>query len=125
MWALLPVSAPLGPTWAPRWGGGTGQDHLPRQRGASGTAVPHPGPRQQSGDTRAPTRPLTCPPRSPQMLAPVRQALSAQKISFLLRAGVRVLVAEREVDEGESRSRPGPAWPGVPCWEWGASRPLQ
>ncbi|XP_054438190.1 VPS10 domain-containing receptor SorCS2 [Pteronotus mesoamericanus] len=38
-----------------------------------------------------------------QALAPVRQALDARKISFLLRAGVRVLVAVREVDTGSLR----------------------
>ncbi|XP_035874382.1 VPS10 domain-containing receptor SorCS2 [Phyllostomus discolor] len=35
-----------------------------------------------------------------QMLAPVRQALGAQKVSFLLRAGVPVVVAVRETDTG-------------------------
>ncbi|KAM5339325.1 VPS10 domain-containing receptor SorCS2 isoform 1-T1 [Glossophaga mutica] len=35
-----------------------------------------------------------------QMLTPIQQALSARKISFLLRAGVPVLVAVREVDTG-------------------------
>ncbi|KAM7158173.1 VPS10 domain-containing receptor SorCS2 [Molossus nigricans] len=36
-------------------------------------------------------------------LAAIQQVLSAQKISFLLRAGVRVLVAIRDVDTGSQR----------------------
>lgn len=43
----------------------------------------------------------------------IQQVLKAQKISFLLRGGVRVLVAMRDTDTGEG---PGssPAWPRLP-----------
>ncbi|XP_062069475.1 VPS10 domain-containing receptor SorCS2 isoform X1 [Lepus europaeus] len=40
---------------------------------------------------------------SDKRLAALRQALAAQKISFLLRAGLRVLVALRDVDAGAQR----------------------
>lgn len=42
----------------------------------------------------------------------IRQVLSAQKISFLLRGGVRVLVAMRDEDTGERLAWPRP--PGAP-----------
>lgn len=38
----------------------------------------------------------------------IRQVLSAQKISFLLRGGVRVLVAMRDEDTGERLAWPRP-----------------
>ena len=111
---------PLGPMWAPRWGSGHQAGPPPQAEGE---------PQGQPPRTPAPTSGATTPehprghlpsplphPEAPdahlssQMLAPIQQALSAQKISFLLRAGVPVLVTVREVDTGESRSHP---WPGL------------
>ncbi|XP_036083360.1 VPS10 domain-containing receptor SorCS2 isoform X1 [Rousettus aegyptiacus] len=48
---------------------------------------------------------------SDKRLTAIRQVLSAQKISFLLRGGVRVLVAERDADTGAQRlGRSGSYW---------------
>lgn len=41
-----------------------------------------------------------------QRLAAIQQALNAQKISFLLRGGVRVLVALRDAGTGEPLGAP-------------------
>lgn len=62
-----------------------------------------------------PRRPSSLSPSCFQRLTAIQQVLKAQKISFLLRGGVRVLVAMRDTDTGEG---PG-ASPGLaracPC----------
>lgn len=74
---------------------------------------------------RVPEDPSSLSPLCLQRLMAIRQVLNAQKISFLLRGGVRVLVAVRDVDTGE---RPGasPAWSELPCREgWACGQALR
>lgn len=77
-------------------------------RGSAGSGGRLPGsPAPSAGSPRAP-HPVLC----FQRLMAIRQVLSAQKISFLLRGGVRVLVAMRDEDTGERLAWPRP--PGAP-----------
>lgn len=59
---------------------------------------------------RVPEDPSSLSPLCLQRLMAIQQVLNAQKISFLLRGGVRVLVAVRDMDTGE---RPGASPPGL------------
>lgn len=73
-------------------------------RGSAGSGGRLPGsPAPSAGSPRAP-HPVLC----FQRLMAIRQVLSAQKISFLLRGGVRVLVAMRDEDTGERLAWPRP-----------------
>ena len=82
------------------------------RRGAG--ALPQPPDPRESGQTSAQLSHSPCwdpedTPHSPalcfQRLTAIQQVLKAQKISFLLRGGVRVVVAVRDVDTGEGPGR--------------------
>lgn len=79
---------------------------------------------QPPSSSAPPAGTLKTPPHSPalcfQRLTAIQQVLNAQKISFLLRGGVRVVVAVRDVDTGEARARLASA-----RWDGRASRPLR
>lgn len=61
-------------------------------------------PASSAGSPRTPSLPALL----FQRLVAIQQVLNAQKISFLLRGGVRVLVAMRDVDTGERPGRSSP-----------------
>lgn len=82
-------------------------------------------PGKAGGAHAGPALPAACSgPHCPlclQRLTAIRQVLGAQKISFLLRGGVRVLVAERAADTGESEPctpRPLQAVLAASCVLW-------